>query len=765
MLRKIKYTLIILVLVSLTVIFADQKMGTYQKIEDYETYSIIESPEQLQIIFENDFFKFEFRDERDVLVITDKRSDYVWKSGLDIPSAKSVKKALRSDDPLGFEPLEEKLNETFTAISNSLIVVEYYDDSLGIKRLPSQNADSTLEAVVGEDNHFVLNMIFEEIDLQVKAHLYFTDNGYDIYMPDHEITGSDKGLLAAILLNPFLGASGGEYALYDPETGKHGDVIKKPEIPGYVLVPDGPGALIEFNDYNESLKPYTGSVYGENLSKATYNYNLSEIYYVPFKNPTMPLYGIAHTKAESAFLGYASQGDAQMEVVVMPEENTTLYTWAYPRFVKNSVYYQIFNKRGEGYFTLIDQPETYDIEFHYHFIAESDEIKADYTGMAMAYKEYLTSKEILKEKDAIESMPIRVDFIMSDIKKSVLNYEDVVVTTAEDTLDILNDLTSSGVSSINTGLYGWQEGGLTTGKPWQANWSRKIGSEKDFQEILNQGYDISFAQDYLKFNEEQASESNKAIKHINNWYVTLTEVDDQPITDFSFAKPEVSMTWLEKQLKNLSDLSLKSHTIEGVTSHLFTEHGKDIFQEDDVIDLYQENLSQIDLKLNLKTPNQYLWAYTDRFLQSPVYSTQFLIESKTVPFLSMVLNRSMEVYAPYSNFSFSSQKDMLKMIDYNIYPSFVITKEPSYLLSSTNALDFYSTEYKQYDALIQEVYETVSNGLNPVLNANWISRQELSDTLILNTYDNGVSIYINYSTKPATYQGKTIEPLSYLIMQ
>ena len=55
--------------------------------------------------------------------------------------------------------------------------------------------------------------------------------------------------------------------------------------------------------------------------------------------------------------------------------------------------------------------------------------------------------------------------------------------------------------------------------------------------------------------------------------------------------------------------------------------------------------------LNLVAPNKYLWKYTDRYLQSPVGTSQYVYETDTVPFLQMVLNGTMEVYAPYANLS------------------------------------------------------------------------------------------------------------------
>ena len=74
-----------------------------------------------------------------------------------------------------------------------------------------------------------------------------------------------------------------------------------------------------------------------------------------------------------------------------------------------------------------------------------------------------------------------------------------------------------------------------------------------------------------------------------------------------------------------------------------------------------------------------------------MFTSQYLIQTDTVPFLQIVLSGSMEVYATYANFSFYTETDILRMIDYNVYPSFILTHDPSYELISTNSSNFYST--------------------------------------------------------------------------
>jgi hypothetical protein len=124
----------------------------------------------------------------------------------------------------------------------------------------------------------------------------------------------------------------------------------------------------------------------------------------------------------------------------------------------------------------------------------------------------------------------------------------------------------------------------------------------------------------------------------------------------------------------------------------------------------------------------------------------------------------MEMYGPYSNFSFYTDQDVLRMIDYNIYPNFVLTDNPAYLLTDTNSRNFYSTEYSLYEDLIESIYSRVNNALSPVLNADWVDREVLENGVILNTYSNGVEIVINYKEEAYTYNSVTVQPESFEVV-
>ena len=202
----------------------------------------------------------------------------------------------------------------------------------------------------------------------------------------------------------------------------------------------------------------------------------------------------------------------------------------------------------------------------------------------------------------------------------------------------------------------------------------------------------------------------------------------------------------------------KSFTIDGASNVLVSTYSSDGVETtvSDAIKLYQNSLQKMKKNgttLNLVAPNKYLWKYTDRYLQSPVGTSQYVYETDTVPFLQMVLNGTMEVYAPYANFSFYSTTDQLRMIDYNICPSFVLTQEPSYLLASTTSSDYYSTEFEQYEQLVKDIYNKVNTPLSKVVGYKWSGRKVVSDGVIVNTYKKDgdtKSIVINYTKDKVT---------------
>lgn len=745
--------------------------------EDYEEYEFLK---------ETGAVKYYWRDDRDILAIVDKQTGYCIKTGVDLPfpgevkdAVKDLEKAEASDEEIlaAAQPYADDLNSTYVGIANSLITLEYYDsDKIKYISSASENGvESMLEKV--EEGKYCLSIHFKKPEVQMKVYLTLGEESVGYHIPCSEMSGSGLASLAAIDISPFLGASGGRMNVMNPETLEW-ETVDAYRVPGYVLVPDGSGSLIRFVDNTSVFNAYEGDVYGKDFAAET-SYSFAYYDDVPVKDPVMPVFGIAHGRGQMAFAAWANEGAEHMDIIVNPDgTKATTYTWAYPRFELNINYYQLYDEQGSGFFKQMDEIYQYDIDMTYAFLfgdGSDGTPPADYVGMAQVYRKYLIDKgELTPLERSPGDIPIRLDFIMADSKSGIVGNTQVQMTTAEDVGAILDQVMAKGITNVNSGLIGWQKGGESLSKPYKLNFSSAIGSKGDFRKLIEgyaeRGVDISLSRDTVTINKEMLNYYNTAVKCVSNWYLSIDKSailpGNVPTSLFSYATPEKVAEWTRKLAEGTSEFS-GSLTLSGMPHTLTSNWSRDgvVTSLTDSVKLYREVMEDIgqEMELNLENPNSYLWKYTDRYLQTPVGSSQFIFETDTVPFLEMVLHGTMEMYAPYANFSFYTQDCILRMIDYNISPSFILSREPSYKLGDTFSANYYSTEYVLYEDLIETVYGQVNAALGQVQGFEWTGRSVPEDGVVINSYrKDGESRYIiiNYTEYEVTCQGITVLPES-----
>ncbi len=769
------------------------------------------------LLNENTTYQFYWQEDRDVLAIYDKRNGYTWKTGLDVdPEWTKTEQASvcreakddYNDDLITFGEFQDACDGAIDSIlgtttgplqANSFMYFEYFTKGASDSIYSTQTVysaylktalydiNSYMQKVDGDNNHwrFTFNAqklgVDENLDLELWADVYLSEQGFQVEILNENTIGSAVPYLTAIGIANYMGAVGGVDTVYTAvpktleEDGKYTTEVKQRDlIGGYAFVPDGTGALIRFRDNSVPLTKFSAYVYGNDPSQTYQNYVSVAGTFVPFKTASIPVYGIAHGNNQAAFVAYASSGAEYMSVVSIPEENVWKYNSTHARFTYNFTYNKLYTLDGDNPVpSIYTELNDFDIVMNYEFLSGDgsvDGYPANYVGMAKKYRDYLISQEELAEKSSVmEDIGIRLDFLMADSENSIVGYNTQVATTAEDVKTILTDIQSMGIENISSGLLGWGDGGLTLGSPSKVDFTRAIGTKAEFKRIISEmnelGIDLSFYQDYYTINEEQITLYRNAAKHPAGWYGRITSYEE-PIWEFYYARPIKSVEWLNKQAKVFLGMDVNSLTVAGMTSNLVTDYSNVTTTRSQAIQLFRNAMEKLsnDILLNLTQPNAYLFKYTDRYLQMDVYNTQYLIETDTVPFLQLVLQNTMELYAIYSNFSFYSTPDILKMIDYNLYPSFVLTMDPSYVLTDTNSSIYYSTEYALYREMILDIYTRVNGALSEVIGANWTNREVLSAGLIRNSYSNGVSILINYTDEAKVVGLTTVPAESYVVL-
>ncbi len=748
------------------------------------TYTIDE-PTDMQEVFKNQNFTFYFRDSRDVLAIYDTRNQVTHKTGLDIAYSADIRwdcdDAVFSGDSELIDkycvPLEDRLNEDYIDFANSLITIEYFDEKNNLFRLSSANRSyaSSSFSKLSTDDHWALDIEYETIDISLRVHAYFSEKGVEFEIKPEEVTGEDIDMINNIIIAPFLDAQGGKIIPFDGVEYDRDNLVNKPSNDGYIFIPDGPGALLRFKRNEVSISAYSSYAYGRDVTSTLKSDDYEPSYLTP-KQMTLPVFGISiGDDTEAAFIAYATSGDEYLKVTAMPYNNKTWYNHAYASFVVNETFWQDLssNSSGGGFTTTREDIELHNYKIQYQFLAgdgTTDGLPASYVGMALAYKGYLEENGLqdLKDSDA-QSIPLRLDFLMSDVKKDLFGYEDVVVTDLKDIEDIFGYFDNAGIDNINSGLLGYRNGGITAGRVGDSKVSDNIGGRNDLKSLLevadSYGYDVSFSTDYSYItNLQYNSLFNPApAKHISGKYYSYTINNYQTIDTFNLLRTNKAFDWIESDLSYADRLSMNSITIDGISNTLFSEYERNLTRADNKAAII-EMFSGIDgMEVNAVNPNAYLLPYVDRYLEAPIYSSHFLIETDTVPFLQLVLASNMEMYASYGNFNITTENDVLRMIDYNVYPSFILTEDSSYHLVNTNSFIYYSTQFDFYDEEIVRVYNEINTALKEVQNADWIGRTVIAKGVVKNVYSNGVEIYVNYND--TDYNEEVfVEANQYLVM-
>jgi hypothetical protein len=103
--------------------------------------------------------------------------------------------------------------------------------------------------------------------------------------------------------------------------------------------------------------------------------------------------------------------------------------------------------------------------------------------------------------------------------------------------------------------------------------------------------------------------------------------------------------------------------------------------------------------------------------------------------------------------------ERLRMVDYQLYPSFMITHHPTSRILLTSSNWIFSSQYEQWSDRIIETYHWMSQLLEPVKGATIVSRFIPISGVSVVTYSNQKSLIVNYTNQSIQYQNVTVAPM------
>ena len=567
---------------------------------------------------------------------------------------------------------------------------------------------------------------FEKVDIQLALEITLEEDRLHAKIPAESIIEDGEYGLTRIDVLPMLGA-----------------VNTQEE--GYILFPDGCGALYQFGAYMGVQKTISMDVYDamnpeiedEDSSRSNYS------------NICLPVFGIS--LAEKGLFANIISGAADCSLNLASAESAYAVNRIYPS-IRVRKQYAIQTASGEEVYAYQRTAYMSDFEIVYDFLQED----TSYSAMANLYRTYLTSQGLLTKKEG--NMSLAVDFLIGVNRDGMFGGNDVILTTFEDVSDILTDFNEAYGLETKTVLYGWQKGGYGN-YPLGDSVTKGAGSKKELSEVCK-SYEI-----YLLTNYINATAGNKGFSKQSD---VVYSNAGSPLTDY---KEEYYLLNPISQIERLTeDLSLLSEmnaniALEGVGKTLYEDfNSKKRLTRYGYTEAMKQYFEQSKENGKLCTDGfmDYFAGYTDYIINLTDDTSNSFLWAEEVPFLQMVLHGSVDYSASLpGNLSSDLTMTKLRWIEYGYVPTFMLTGGRESLLGTDYDLLF-TSDYEQWKETILELVDEFERELSGVKNEYMVSHTAENQVVTIQ-YANGAKVVINYNDYPVQAENTEIPAKDYKV--
>lgn len=546
---------------------------------------------------------------------------------------------------------------------------------------------------------------------------------------------------------------------------------------GAILVPDGSGALIHFNNGKMQYPSYQQDIYGPDLTMKLREASSNE------SKARLPVFGMI--RPEGAFLGIIEEGDAVAMVNADISGKLNSYNNVYPSFyVVNKS--DITLQSSDMVRTLPkfqNKPTSSDFVVRYAFVGAE---QASYSGLASLYREHLLATGGLPEMEA-DQKSAGVPFYLKlfggmSTRQHMLGipYNSTeALTTFEEGQAILSKLMEKNVSNIQVRYAGWFNDGLHHRLPDSIKVDGVIGGKKGmkaFGEYTNDA-GIGFYPDMAVLHVQSKkgfSPSKEASRTLTQEPAVLYPMDpalqrrSKDLSASYVLSPNEINEVTTDMLKELKPLELRGVSLKDMAEQLNSDmNPKKLLDRTQALDTVRQALDQIKQQAGsivAEGGNGYALPYVTGLTDAPMASSRFKLEDEEVPFFQLVVHGNISYTgSPYNLSTYTDARQyVLKLIEYGANPYFAWFNAPNHVVKETDYNNLYAANYEQWIDLAADMYKEVSQVNLPFTEQPMIAHEALAEGVFRTTYKGGGYVIVNYNDHTVEAGDHKIEALSYV---
>ena len=547
---------------------------------------------------------------------------------------------------------------------------------------------------------------------------------------------------------------------------------------GYMVVPNGSGSLINFNNGKVKAASYAQYIY--DIDPLSANYTTTE----NIISAKLPLYGICREK--SSILA-TIEGGAGMSLITAGISGVyNEYNYAYPTFVlRTADNLRMFGDSSSDVYVL--EPNMYDVNLEVKYTFLTEEYK-EYAGLANYYRERLVSEGILTREIQTEDIPFYYD-VISGVKETshilgVQYLHTFSMTSFDEAAEMSEDLAARGITNQIMNLQGWFNGGYYHNPADKIKVTKKLGGKSGLEELNevlagNGGRlyaDVAFQQ--ITFTARDYNYNAESSKYYGAGYVVaMGQVNPATLrstsslgymeTMYDLLSPKFLPRYVSKFARKIQKYNINGISLRDLGNLVYSDKKRtNIIDREEALNVVLgqlEVLKGTGKKLMTNGANAYSFAYSTDIINVPVQDNKFPIVDKRIPLYEMIIHGSISYSTDLLNYD--DKKDMtetvLQMIESGASPHYVFTWKESSQMKNTGLSRYYATTYDVWKKEAIDVYQQVNGALKQVTGARIVNHEILDNGVRKVTYDNGVVIYINYSDDAQMTDGYEIPGTGY----
>ena len=603
---------------------------------------------------------------------------------------------------------------------------ELYKES-NIKEVPAFNVSITYKL---DGNNLVVNVPFNEISYRLK----------------YPIT--------QLSVLPYFGAAG-------------------PDDEGYMLIPEGGGSIINFNNGKTKQNGYYADCYG-------WDYAMERKAVITETRAAYPVFGISYP--DSSVLSVIEKGAEYAGITAEIAGKLGSYNYIRADYkMLHREQYEVTARSQSAQFVYEAQlPQEEYIQQTFTFVDSGS-----YVDMAKAYRNKLFAGA---KKQNVQNVPVAVEIVGAIEKKQQIagmpKVRPYKLTSYKDAGKIINEIDELGIKDVNYKLSGFINGGIRQKLMKKVSFIKVLGGKSNFKKMLKSVKDIS-GKIYLDGAVQTAYRSNifdgffsyrDSARFVSDELCELSEYTpiwygkDPDRDKYYLLNNKLRNKGADKFIKTAAKLKL-----DGIS---FRDNGNLLssdFNDRAPLTRAQETANQIakfdeaaekGLAIMINGGNDYAVTKADFVTNMPLHGNQYAIIDGIVPFYQIALHGYVNYAGSPINLAYEKDQILLESAEAGAGLQFSFINASERDLQETNYTEYYASNFDEWKEKLSEVYEEYNSKMSPVMNSLIKNHEYVSDNVTKTTYENGYVVYVNFSYKNyITPSGKFIPEREYRVMK